>query len=362
MKWLPSARSTNNLMGTIKDTKLIRWFLLLATVSFPMVTDAQYYDLTVGTERHIARCYGINAICPASEHFETAIEKVIDEVEVDGKWYAVIVFRGWEGTDAEGNPTQTVADTTLYRMEGSILYENIDGEDRAIFDFGFAIGDSLRSILAPYVDVEDLVDYWVDQQVIAPLILGDTLFHFPDGLDRNIIWGSSIIVTAQGDTLPSDRLEFTIEDHLPRPEFQLFNPFLYIEGMGVMLTAPTHRGRVICGFKTAQGEHFGCKAPLFPVSIENSENLLPRSLEILGNYPNPFNPSTTINYQLHKSGTLKVSLYTSSGMQVGVLRNEFTQAGYYSIAVDMADYASGVYIVVFEFDFEIQAQPISFIK
>lgn len=344
----------------IKYMQLV--WMLLSLVHPSRMANAQYYDLTVGTERHITRCYGLNTICPTSEQFETAIEKVIGEVELNGKSYAVVVFTGWEGTNGDGNPIQTIADTTLYRMEDSILFENINGEDKAIFDFGFAIGDSLSSFLKPYVDVNNLTNYWVDQLNIAPIILGDSLFHFHDGLDRNIIWGSRIIVTPKGDTLPSSSLEFTIEDNLPRPEFQLFDPFLYIEGMGVMLTAPTHRGKIICGFKSATGEHFGCKAPRLAVSIEMKKEPLSRSITIAGNYPNPFNPFTNISYELHKSGLLNISLYSSGGKLLRFSGPKVTHSGLYTLAVDMTSYASGVYFVVFEFDHEIKTHMITFIK
>lgn len=310
--------------------------------------NAQYYDLTVGTERHITRCYGLNTICPTSEQFETAIEKVIGEVELNGKSYAVVVFTGWEGTDGDGNPIQTIADTTLYRMEDSILFENINGEDKAIFDFGFVIGDSLSSFLKPYVDVNNLTNYWVDQLNIAPIILGDSLFHFHDGLDRNIIWGSRIIVTPKGDTLPSSSLEFTIEDNLPRPEFQLFDPFLYIEGMGVMLTAPTHRGKIICGFKSATGEHFGCKAPRLAVSIEMIKEPLSRSITITGNYPNPFNPTTVIRFQVGTqdlaSLPMRLSVHDILGREVAILVNGTFPAGEHQATFDATNLSSGVYL------------------
>lgn len=337
-------------------------WMLLSLLHASRVANAQYYDLTLGTERHLTRCYGLNTICPTSEQFETAIEKVIGEVELNGKSYAVVVFTGWEGTDEDGNPIRTIADTTLYRMEHSILFENINGVDRAIFDFGFNIGDSLSSILRPYVDVNNLTNYWVDQLSIAPIILGDSLFHFHDGLDRKIIWGSRIIVTPQGDTLPSSSLEFSIEDNLPRPEFQLFDPFLYIEGMGVMLTAPTHRGRIICGYKNATGEHFGCEAPRLAVSIEMIKESLTNSITINGSYPNPFNPSTNISYELHKSGLLNISLYSSGGKLLRFSGPEATHSGLYTLVVDMTSYASGVYFVVFEFDHEIKTHIITFIK
>lgn len=66
-------------------------------------------------------------------------------------------------------------------------------------------------------------------------------------------------------------------------------------------------------------------------------------------YPNPFNPSTTISYDLPEAGPVSVVIYDVLGQQVRRLVSQITSAGRYSIQWDARDnqgrgVASGVYI------------------
>jgi hypothetical protein len=62
------------------------------------------------------------------------------------------------------------------------------------------------------------------------------------------------------------------------------------------------------------------------------------------NYPNPFNPSTQINYFLPGEGQVSLIVYDVSGRQVKTLVNEFQLPGNHSIDFDGSSLASGVYI------------------
>jgi len=62
------------------------------------------------------------------------------------------------------------------------------------------------------------------------------------------------------------------------------------------------------------------------------------------NYPNPFNPQTTINYKIPAPGKVELYLYNIIGQRVLVLENAYKQAGSYKIEVDGTTLSSGVYI------------------
>ncbi|NCS90544.1 MAG: T9SS type A sorting domain-containing protein, partial [Ignavibacteria bacterium] len=63
----------------------------------------------------------------------------------------------------------------------------------------------------------------------------------------------------------------------------------------------------------------------------------------LDNFPNPFNPSTVIQYQIVESGFVSVKVYDNLGREVDVLVNKEQQSGKYSVAFDASKLASGIY-------------------
>ncbi len=62
-----------------------------------------------------------------------------------------------------------------------------------------------------------------------------------------------------------------------------------------------------------------------------------------GNYPNPFNPSTTIKFTLPKAGKVNLSIYNLKGELVETLLNENMQEGIHSVNWDATKYGNGIY-------------------
>ena len=61
------------------------------------------------------------------------------------------------------------------------------------------------------------------------------------------------------------------------------------------------------------------------------------------NYPNPFNPSTMISFDLRTSGNVSVKVYDALGKEVAVLVNEFKDPGIYNVRFDASNLSSGMY-------------------
>ena len=78
------------------------------------------------------------------------------------------------------------------------------------------------------------------------------------------------------------------------------------------------------------------------VDVEDEINL--NSYELKQNFPNPFNPSTQINYNVAESGFVNLKVYNILGMEVATLINEYKPAGSYQVSFDGKDLPSGVYI------------------
>ena len=61
------------------------------------------------------------------------------------------------------------------------------------------------------------------------------------------------------------------------------------------------------------------------------------------NYPNPFNPSTTIHFELPKESHVTMKVYNMLGQEVLVVLDEEKVAGRYDVRIDGSNLSSGVY-------------------
>jgi hypothetical protein len=76
--------------------------------------------------------------------------------------------------------------------------------------------------------------------------------------------------------------------------------------------------------------------------VDNNENELPQVTSLGSNYPNPFNPETTIPYQIAQPGKVNIEIYNVKGQRVITLVNEYQEAGYYQ-AVWQSNVSAGIY-------------------
>ncbi len=66
-------------------------------------------------------------------------------------------------------------------------------------------------------------------------------------------------------------------------------------------------------------------------------------------YPNPFNPSTTVEYTLDKAGLTTLKVYNILGQEVLTLvNNEYQAAKTYKISVNMKNHPSGTYFMMLQ--------------
>jgi hypothetical protein len=61
------------------------------------------------------------------------------------------------------------------------------------------------------------------------------------------------------------------------------------------------------------------------------------------NFPNPFNPTTTISYEIAKEGLVKLSVYNILGKEVANLVDEVQSPGKYEVKFDAKNLNSGIY-------------------
>jgi len=74
---------------------------------------------------------------------------------------------------------------------------------------------------------------------------------------------------------------------------------------------------------------------------QNNSNLA--EFKLHANYPNPFNPSTTIKYSLSEALFTSLKIYDAVGNEVAVLVDELKSAGEHQIEFNAAGLSSGIY-------------------
>jgi hypothetical protein len=78
-------------------------------------------------------------------------------------------------------------------------------------------------------------------------------------------------------------------------------------------------------------------------SASTGESTIPVVFLLSHNYPNSFNPSTTIRYGLPNRSHVTLAVFNTLGQQVGLLVNGEVEAGYHEVKFDGAGLSSGVY-------------------
>ncbi len=72
---------------------------------------------------------------------------------------------------------------------------------------------------------------------------------------------------------------------------------------------------------------------------------IPTKLELLPNYPNPFNPATTIRWQQNLSGPVELDVYDVSGRHLMRISSNVFSRGLQHVLFDASRFSSGIYIV-----------------
>jgi subtilisin family serine protease len=77
----------------------------------------------------------------------------------------------------------------------------------------------------------------------------------------------------------------------------------------------------------------------------NDDNNNPENFYILRNYPNPFNPSTRIQFSVPQKSVVKLTLNDILGREIKILLNEEVNPGINEYQFDAGDISSGIYFV-----------------
>ena len=110
----------------------------------------------------------------------------------------------------------------------------------------------------------------------------------------------------------------------------------YDSGDGIHLNDAAHE----ILFKRAQAKYL----PRELISAVFETDRLPRSASLLGNYPNPFNSTTRIEFELHTAIVGGYEILNLLGQQVVSMKTRFFPAGRNQILIHVDGLASGIYL------------------
>lgn len=98
------------------------------------------------------------------------------------------------------------------------------------------------------------------------------------------------------------------------------------------------------------------------ISATPLEEYVPREIELLPNYPNPFNPSTNIQFRLPKRGYVELDVYSVLGQKVATLLRDELDAGTHTTSWNADRLASGVYFLRLRSGETVQTIKMTLIK
>ncbi|MEQ8523855.1 T9SS type A sorting domain-containing protein [Gracilimonas sp.] len=122
--------------------------------------------------------------------------------------------------------------------------------------------------------------------------------------------------------------------------------------------SPQQTHTAVFTFDASEQAKVGQTAPLTFHILENGKAIgtreyslrseAPATFELFNNYPNPFNPATTISYQLPEAMEVKILIYNILGQQVATLINTNQEPGKYAFRWDASAQSSGMYLYRFQ--------------
>jgi hypothetical protein len=84
--------------------------------------------------------------------------------------------------------------------------------------------------------------------------------------------------------------------------------------------------------------------------------------ELKAAYPNPFNPSTNLTFEMQADGVADLRIYDLRGAEVAVINNSHLDAGQHTFTFDASDLAAGVYVARLTVNGVILTQNVTLLK
>lgn len=223
---------------------------------------------------------------------------------------------------------------------------------------GFSYGSTTEEMTYPYADNVyvnwDFENIWVEDVYMFhndgyPYLSWQT-FYF------EFIPPASLFAVA-GDEMvelywqtPPDSLRSVLGYNVYRDDEQINDELLDVtEYLDIdVINKVTYRYHVTAVYDEGESEPSN-RVLATPFSSSCEPEIIPFRTKLLGNYPNPFNPETRINFYLDKGERVKVEVFNIGGQKITTLIDNMLEQGEYSViwsprTAGGSDLPSGVYL------------------
>ncbi len=150
-------------------------------------------------------------------------------------------------------------------------------------------------------------------------------------------------------------IRFEIQYPSPQNPFSLGDDYL-AEGFGLVRSDIEGGGIYYLTGALIDGVKYGVIT-----SIEDDKSV-PKSFDIIKNYPNPFNNSTIIAYSIANEGNVNISVYDLLGRKIKKIIDEKKEKGSYKIRFNADDLTSGIYFLMLKTNSKILTHKIILLK
>ncbi len=96
--------------------------------------------------------------------------------------------------------------------------------------------------------------------------------------------------------------------------------------------------------------------------VSNEPEDTPSEISLSQNFPNPFNPQTTISYSITNPGEISLAVYNIQGQKVATLYEGVQQAGEFDVTFDASNLSSGIYLYRLQTASEVITKQMALIK
>jgi hypothetical protein len=181
---------------------------------------------------------------------------------------------------------------------------------------------------------------------------GETgVLHAPGGDSLDWLLAGSYTVKLAADVVPDDGHEEFLCYDPSRQVFDILDPVDgHSYGSSTVCGIMNEGARIISRYNSEFRRlalRSGVQLQLYRFGeyLAADDNfILPPSSFILSNFPNPFNSTTQIRFDLPQAGHVMLKVFDITGREVAMLKDETTGAGSHAVNFDASSLPSGVYV------------------